>query len=318
MRILVTGGAGFIGGHLCERLLEKGENVICLDNFYSGKEENIKHLLDNRNFELVRSDIRNQEELNKVLKRGKIELIYHLAAVVGVKRTLENPKEVLDVNIEGTKSVLQSAFACGCEKVVNVSSSEVYGNPIEVPEREESPKNVELPYAVAKLVGEKYADIYYKKYGLKTTSLRLFNIYGPRQDSTPYGFVVGIFIGRVLTNEPPIIYGNGFQTRDFNYIDDCVEAMILAGEKDIANGEVLNIAAGRPITILDLATSIITLCGKNLEPIFRPEREYEIRHRFADTSKMRTVLGYKSKIELEQGLKVTLEWYKKNLQYKER
>ncbi len=180
--------------------------------------------------------------------------------------------------------------------------------------KENSPKNVELPYAISKLVAEKYAQIYYRKHGLKTTSLRLFTVYGPRQDSTPYGFVVGIFIKRVLQDRPPIIYGDGFQTRDFAYIDDCIIPMVIAGEGKTANGEVFNIAAGKPITILDLTELIIELCGKNLEPMFETERNFEIRHRFADISKMRTILNYKSKYELREGLKLTIEWYKQKLE----
>jgi len=310
--VLVTGGAGFIGSHLCERLVEKGSYVICVDNLYTGSKKNIASLLTKENFKFIECDVRDRDRLIEIFKEETPDIVYHLAAVVGVKRTLENPKEVLDVNIKGTENVLEAALNSGCKKVVNISSSEVYGNPIEIPEREDSPKNVELPYAIAKLIGEKYAEIYYKKYGLKTTSLRLFNVYGPRQDATPYGFVVGIFIKRVLQNKPPIIYGDGFQTRDFTYIDDCITPMIIAGEKEAADGKVFNIAAGKPITILDLAELIIELCGKNLQPIFEKEREFEIRHRFADISKMRTILGYKPKYDLREGLKQTIRWYKQN------
>ena len=318
MNIVVTGGAGFIGSHLCEHLLDDGHYVICLDNFYTGSRENILQLMerDNENFKLIECDVRDEGKLKGIFKEESIDHVYHLAAVVGVKRTLENPKEVLDVNIKGAENVLEAALNSGCKKVVNISSSEVYGNPVEVPEREESPKNVELPYAIAKLLGEKYSEIYYKKYGLKTTSLRLFNVYGPRQEATPYGFVVGIFIKRVLEAKSPIIFGDGFQTRDFNYIEDCVNPMILAGERSVADGKVFNIAAGKPITILDLAELIIELSGKELEPMFETEREFEIRHRFADISKMRTILGYKPKYELKKGLELTIDWYKHILERK--
>ena len=310
MKIAVTGGAGFIGSHLCETLLERGEYVICIDNLYTGSKINVNHLMNKETFKFTICDVRDKNKLEKIFKEESIDLVYHLAAVVGVKRTLENPQEVLDVNIKGTENVLDAALSSGCEKVVYISSSEVYGNPIEIPENEDSPKNVELVYAISKLLGEKYAEIYYKKYGLKTTSLRLFNVYGGRQESTPYGFVVGIFIDRILRNKPPVIYGDGFQTRDFNYIDDCIRAMILAGDKSVADGEVFNIAAGKPITILDLAELIVELCGKDLQIVFEPEREFEIRHRFADVSKMRTVLGHKPQYDLREGLRKTIEWYK--------
>ena len=308
--VLVTGGAGFIGSHLCEEFVERGNYVICADNLYTGAKKNVARLMGKENFKLVECDVRDKNKLKGIFKEESPDIVYHLAAVVGVKRTLENPKEVLDVNITGTENVLEVALNSDCKKVVNISSSEVYGNPVEIPEREESAKNVELPYAIAKLLGEKYAEIYYEKYGLKTTSLRLFNVYGPRQEATPYGFVVGIFIKRVLQNKAPIIYGDGFQTRDFTYIYDCIAPMIIAGEKGVADGKVFNIAAGKPVTILDLAEDIIELCSKHLEPIFEPEREFEIRHRFADISKMRTILGYKPKYGLRDGLKQTMEWYK--------
>lgn len=310
MNIIVTGGAGFIGSHLCHRLVEDGHYTICIDNFYTGLMENINDLMDSENFKLIECDIMNKERLQEIFKEESIDLVYHHAAVVGVKRTLEKPKEVLDVNIKGTENVLDAALEC--KKFVNISSSEVYGNPVEVPEKEDSPKNIELPYAIAKLASEKYAQIYYEKYGLKTTSLRLFNVYGPRQNSTPYGFVVGIFVERVLKNKQPIIYGDGFQTRDFMYIDDNINATIVAGEKNASNGEVFNIAAGRPITILDLAELIINMCGKDLTPVFKAEREHEIRHRFADVSKMRIILGYKPQYELKAGLELTIDWYKKS------
>ena len=313
MHILVTGGAGFIGSHLCEKLLKRGNKVVCLDNLSTGSIANIAPLLDNQNFKHYQCDVREKNNLLEIFKQEEVELIYHLAAVVGVKRTVENPKDVLEVNINGTVNVLEAALKSGCQKVANISSSEVYGNPVEVPENENSPKNVELPYAISKLVAEKYAQIYYEKYGLKTTSLRLFNVYGPRQEATPYGFVVGIFIKRVLQDKPPIIYGDGFQTRDFTYIEDCILPTIVAGESESANGEVFNIAAGKPVTILDLAELIIEMCGKNLNPVFEPEREFEIRHRFADVSKMRTIIGYKPKFDLKEGLKFTIEWYKQNL-----
>ena len=309
--VVVTGGAGFIGSHLCSELVKRGHYTVCVDNFYTGSKDNVSGLLEDENFKLIECDILEKERLKKIFKEESIDIVYHHAAVVGVKRTLENPKEVLDVNIKGTENVLDAALEC--KKVVNISSSEVYGSPIEVPEKETSPKNVELPYAIAKLLSEKYAEIYYEKYGLKTTSLRLFNVYGPRQNSTPYGFVVGIFIQRALKNQQPQIFGDGFQTRDFMYIDDNINATIAAGEKSAANGEVFNIAAGRPITILDLAELVTEMCGKNLKPKFEPEREHEIKHRFADVSKLRTVLEYKPKWELRAGLEQTINWYKKNL-----
>ncbi len=307
---LVTGGAGFIGSHLCEELLKEGNRVISIDNFATGASSNISHLGGNSEFESIKCDILDREKTEKILKENTIDTVFHYAAVVGVKRTLENPMDVLNVNIEGTRSILEAALNAGCRKVVYASSSEVYGHPIEVPEREDSPKNVELPYAIAKLVGEKLARVYNDNYGLRTTSLRLFNVYGPRQNSTPYGFVVGIFIDRVLKNRPPIIYGDGFATRDFTFIKDNIAPTIIAAKSRAANGEVFNIAAGKPVTMLDLAELIIELCGKELKPDFQPKRPLDIKHRFADISKMRTILGYKPEYDLRTGLKITIDWYR--------
>lgn len=313
MRVAITGGAGFIGSHLCERLIKQRHEVVCLDNFTTGSNKNIAHLLENQNFKLFECDVRDKNKIAGIFQQEEVDLVYHCAAVVGVKRTLANPKEVFEVNINGTINVLDAALKSGCQKVVNISSSEVYGNPVEVPQKEDSPKNVDLPYAISKLVSEKYAQIYYQRHGLKTTSLRLFNVYGPRQDNTPYGFVVGIFIKRVLQGESPVIHGDGFQTRDFNYIDDCIIPIVIACESDAANGEVFNIAAGKPITILDLSELIIELSGEDLRPSFEPKREFDIGHRFADISKMRRILNYKPKYDLKEGLKLTIKWYKQNL-----
>jgi UDP-glucose 4-epimerase len=311
MNIAVTGGAGFIGSHLCERAVKNGHYVVCLDNYYTGRKENISHLRGHKNFKSIQCDIMDRSKIEKIFKEESIDLVYHYAAVVGVKRTLEKPKEVLDVNIKGTENVFEAALSSSCKKVVNISSSEVYGVPVELPEREGSPKNVELPYAISKLLGEKYAEIYYEKYGLRTTSLRLFNVYGPRQNSTPYGFVVGIFIDRVLRNKPPVVFGDGTQTRDFTYIEDNIAPTVMAGEKSAANGKVINIATGKPTTILDLSKLVIELCRKRIKPIFDEERPHEIMHRLADITKMKKVLGYKPRYELKDGLRETIGWYKK-------
>jgi len=311
MNIAVTGGAGFIGSHLCERAVKNGHYVVCLDNYYTGRKENIRHLRGHKNFKSIQCDIMDRGKIEKIFKEESIGLVYHYAAVVGVKRTLEKPKEVLDVNIKGTENVFEAALSSSCKKVVNISSSEVYGVPVELPERESSPKNVELPYAISKLLGEKYAEIYYEKYGLRTTSLRLFNVYGPRQNSTPYGFVVGIFIDRVLRNKPPVVFGDGTQTRDFTYIEDNIAPTVMAGEKSAANGKVINIATGKPTTISDLSKLVIELCRKKMKPVFDEERPHEIMHRLADITKMKKVLGYKPRYELKDGLRETMGWYKK-------
>jgi nucleoside-diphosphate-sugar epimerase len=317
MRIAVTGGAGFIGSNLCDYLLKQGKKVVCIDNLTTGSKKNIKFFLSDPNFRFYKCDIRDKDKLEKIFRQEKPDLIYHYAAIVGVKRTLENPSEVLDVNINGTVNVLATALKCKCQKVVNISSSEVYGEPIELPEKETSLINAKLPYAISKLKSEKYAQLYYEKHGLNTTSLRLFNVYGPRQDSSPYGFVVAIFINHVFNNKSPIVFGDGSQTRDFTYLEDNIIPTVMAGESDVTNGEVINISSGKQITILKLAELILKLFNKeNLDPIYKPPREFEIKHRLADISKMKKILKYKPKYELKQGLELTIDWYKKNLRIK--
>lgn len=309
MKFLVTGGAGFIGSHLCEYLVKRGDEVVCFDNLSTGRRENIEHLIKS-GLIFIEGDTNNFADLEKVFKEYKFDGIFHYAAVVGVKRTLENSISVLN-DIDGTRNILKLALAHGKPKIIFASSSEVYGEPVEIPEVENGHINPHLPYAVVKLYSEKLMEAYWQKYKLPTCSLRFFNVYGPRQESSDYGFVVGIFIKRVLESKPPIIFGDGTQTRDFVYINDNIEASFRAFESDITNGEVINIGTGKPTTILDLAGEIITLCGQggNLKPEFASRRN-DIRHRFPDVSKMLKLLNYRATTSLREGLKKTIEWYR--------
>ena len=310
-KVLVTGGAGFIGSHLCERLLETENFVVCIDNLSTGSVENIKRLTRN-NFRFVKADVRRLHDLKKVFGQEKFDFVFHYAATVGVKRTLENPLAVL-ADIEGTKNVLELSKQFGVGKVIFASSSEVYGDPVEIPEQEDGHVNPKLPYATVKLIGEQYCKAFYQIHGLRTTSLRFFNVYGPRQEATPYGFVIGIFISQVLHGLPPTIFGDGSQTRDFMYVADNTDLAILAAESRTTDGEVLNIGTGKPTTIMDLAEMVIELCGEKGEliPQFLPERPHEIRHRFPDISKMVRLLGCRPKYKLEDGLKETIKYYRK-------
>ena len=309
-KVLVTGGAGFIGSHLCETLLETGNEVVCVDNLSMGSSENIKKF-GSENFKFVKADVTVFNDLKRVFDEYDFDFVFHEAAVVGVKRTLENPLSVLS-DIEGFKNVLELSKESGVEKLIFSSSSEVYGNPVEIPEREDGHVNASFPYATVKLIGEQYCRAYYDTYGLKTTSLRFFNVYGPRQESTPYGFVVGIFIRQALQDMAPTIFGDGSQTRNFVFVKDNVGLTILAAESKRTDGEVLNIGTGKPTTLIDLAELIIELCGKEgkLTPQFLPERLHEIKHRFPDISRMMRLLDSRPKYRLEDGLKETIEYYR--------
>jgi UDP-glucuronate decarboxylase len=307
--VLVTGGAGFIGNHLCRRLLKEGHTVICFDNETTGQRENLDGVLDQLTF--VQGDANDYAQLEKVFNDHPIDTVFHYAAVVGVKRTLEDPISVLE-DVEGIKHILELSRLNDVKKVVFASSSEVYGEPVEIPEVEDGHVNAKMPYAVVKLMGEKMLESYHKQYGLDTTSLRFFNVYGPRQESSAYGFVVGIFIRQVLEGKAPTIFGDGTQTRDFVFIEDNIEAAIRTMNTPETAGEVINVGTGRPMTILDLAEEIIDLAGKSdeLSPEFMDDFRNDIKHRFPDVSKMQRLLDFRPSNKVSHGLTKTFEWYK--------
>lgn len=313
--VLVTGGAGFIGSHLCDRLLELGAKVICFDNLFTGKKENIASNLDNANFVFVEGDVNKFDDSAAVFRNNKIDYVFHYAAVLGVKRVEEDPLIVLP-DITGIENVLKLSKETGVKKVIFSSSSEAYGHSAELPLREDTGRelsnsqgdNIHL-YALIKLIGEKMMKIYNDKYGLPTCSLRFFNVFGPRQESSSYGFVTGVFIKQILNNESPTIFGDGYQTRDFIFIKDNVEVGIKALFAEETNGEVINVGVGRQATIKDLAERLIRLSGKNLAPQFLPPRKYEIKYRSPDVTKMQKLLGMTIPDNFDEGLKITYDYY---------
>ncbi|MEK9153780.1 MAG: SDR family NAD(P)-dependent oxidoreductase, partial [Patescibacteria group bacterium] len=305
--ILVTGGAGFVGSHLCERLVKDGHKVICFDNLSTGQLANIKDVQDQLAF--VQGDVNNSADLEKVFQEYKPEAVFHYAAVVGVRRTAENPVEVLD-DIKGIRNVFELALKYGKPKIIFASSSEVYGEPVEIPEKEEGPINPKIPYAAVKFYGEKMIECFWQKYQLPGCALRFFNVYGPRQESSDYGFVMGIFIKRALAGQAPIIFGDGSQTRDFVFVDDNIEASILAWQSEAANGQIINIGTGKPTTILDLAEKVIEAIGKTSQIAieFQPARD-DIKHRFPDVVKLQKLLNFQPKVSLKEGLAKTIKGY---------
>ncbi|MEA3450226.1 MAG: NAD-dependent epimerase/dehydratase family protein [Patescibacteria group bacterium] len=311
-KILITGGAGFIGSHLCEKLIELGVHVICFDNFFTGKKENILHLVDNDKFILIEGDANNIDDLKNLFNNHKFDYVFHYAAILGVKRVEENPLLVMD-DIRGIREICRLAKEQGVKKIVFSSSSEAYGDSAELPLRENNgmshSENTHL-YALVKIIGERIMKIYNDKFDLPTCSLRFFNVFGPRQESSAYGFVVGIFIKQIMKNEAPTIMGDGFQTRDFIYIDDNIDLAIKALLNKKTDGEIINIGVGRQTAIVDLAERLIRVSGKKLKLKFLPERKYEIRYRSPDISKMHRLLG-KIKDKLDENLQVTYNSYKK-------
>jgi len=305
MKILITGGAGFIGSNLVERLIKDNE-VIVLDNLSTGKEENIKEFLGNKNFKFINGSITDLNLLRKMT--CDVDYILHHAAIVSVTESIENPILTNEVNINGTLNVLTAAKENQIKKLVFASSCAVYGDSPKLPKTENMNPNSKSPYAVTKLTGEYYCNVFKNIYGLETLSLRYFNCYGPRQSQeSEYAAVIPKFIFAALNDKPIVIYGDGRQTRDFVYVKDVVNANMLA----IKNGSgIYNIGFGKEVTINELADKIIELTKSKSEIIHKKQREGDIKHSLADISKAKKEICYEPKYNLEQGLKETVRWFK--------
>ena len=306
-KAVVTGGAGFIGSHIAERLVDQGYHITILDDLSTGKMENIEHLLERENAKYVQGSITDLSLLKQVFSDAYY--VFHQAAIPSVPRSMENPQVSHNVNVTGTLNVLLASRDSNVKKVVYSSSSSVYGDTPNLPKTEDMTPNPQSPYAVTKLAGEYYCQVYNEVFGLQTVSLRYFNVYGPRQDpDSQYAAVIPLFIKRVSQNKPPIIFGDGKQTRDFSFVRDVVEANILAAESN-ASG-ILNIGGGaNHISIETLAKLISNLMGKGIDPIYENPRPGDIKHSLADISKAEA-FGYKPKYSLEEGLNETIKEFR--------
>lgn len=307
---MITGGAGFIGSHLCDKYTKNGDTVLCLDNFMSGNLMNIRHLLDYRNFKLINGDIRDSHLLEKIAH--DVEVVFHLAAQIHVDRSYVEPKLTYDVNVMGTQNILEMARIYDVKKVIHASTSEVYGSAQYVPIDEKHSLNAPHPYGASKIAAERMCYAYTQTYGMDISIPRLFNTFGPRQRDVGYGGVISIFTRRVLSNVPPIIYGNGLQTRDFMYIDDAVRALDLLLKHDKPITEPVNFGSGKELPILDLANTIIDLCNKNndLKPVHVEPRIGEVKRLIADAKKAKKLLGWEPKCDFKEGLNNFIQWYK--------
>ena len=308
---LVTGGAGFIGSHIVERLVQEGQHVRVIDNLSTGKRKNIEPFLEK--IEFIEGDVRDLELVRKAM--DGVDYVLHQAAVPSVPRSVKDPLTTNAVNVEGTLNILIAARDAGVKRVVYASSSSVYGDTPTLPKQEGMKPQPRSPYAVSKLAGEFYCQVFYHVYGLETVVLRYFNVFGPRQDpESQYAAVVPKFITALLRNEPPTIFGDGEQSRDFTYVENVVEANLLATQAkgtDVA-GQVFNIACGTRITINKLAQMLAEIIGVDpeLEPHYAPPRPGDVRHSLADISKGQEFLGYHVKVDLFEGLKRTVDWYR--------
>jgi nucleoside-diphosphate-sugar epimerase len=313
---LVTGGAGFIGSHIVEKLLKMGEKVKVLDNFLTGRRENLEFKnpeINLENLEIIEGDIRDKNLLKDIVPG--IDYISHQAALRSVPKSFKNPSEYNEVNVSATLSLLEIALKSNVKRVVYASSSSVYGEREDLPEKEKDKTEPISIYAATKLASEFYCKIYAKIYGLQTVVLRYFNVFGPRQSlETKYAVVVPKFIVSFLKGESPPIHGDGKQSRDFTYVENVSEANILASYAENASGEVFNIAGGKNYTILDLYQRIKEISKKEIEPTFTPPRIGDVHHTLADISKAKQILNYKPVIDFETGVEITYQWFKENLE----
>ncbi len=312
-RFLVTGGAGFIGSNIVEELLSKGLEVIVLDNFSTGKKENIDHLLSNPKLELIIGDIRNSGDCNKACRN--IDFVLHNAALGSVPRSISDPRTTNDVNITGTLNMLIASSDNKVKRFVYASSSSVYGNSESLPKMEETIGSPLSPYAITKVVNEMYGRIFHDYFSLPTIGLRYFNVFGKNQDcNSQYSAVIPSFISKVILGEQPIIYGNGSQTRDFTFVGNVVDANLracLASEE--STGNVFNIATGNRVPIIDLLNEICYILGIKTEPVLEEWRIGDVRHSFASIDKARKLLNYYPTFDFHSGLKKTIDWYTKKL-----
>ena len=295
---LVTGGAGFIGSHIVDRLLADGYRVRVLDNFSTGKRENLPNSGD---LDIITGDVGSFDDVHKAMK--DVELVFHEAAIASVPKTIQDPIGSQRTNYQGTLNVLEAARQQGTRRVVFASSAAVYGDLPELPKREDMPLKPLSPYAVDKLASEYACQMYTHLHGLETVCLRYFNVYGPRQDpGSPYSGVISIFADRLKKGGRPIINGDGGQTRDFVFVSDVVEANIKASKTGVAVGRVINIATGREITLNSLLQSMCRILNRNFDPEHGKMRPGDIRHSSAETTLSRDALGWEFHTHVKEGL----------------
>jgi UDP-glucose 4-epimerase len=307
MTYLVTGGGGFIGSNLVRALLQRGETVRVLDNFATGRLENLEGI--EKQITLFRADVTDPAAVEEAAKG--CAYILHQAALPSVPRSIERPVETDRVNVFGTLNVLEAARKAGVKRVVYAASSSAYGETPTLPKVETMAPDPLSPYAASKLAGEQYLRVYTLCYGLSTVALRYFNVFGPRQDPlSQYAAVIPRFITAALEARQPVIFGDGQQSRDFCFIDNCVEANLLACTAPNAGGKVFNVACGVRTTLLDVIGELARIVGKPVAPIHEPARPGDIKHSLADITQAKTILGYTGRVSFAEGLARTVDWFK--------
>ncbi len=303
---LVTGGAGFIGSHLAAHLVGQGHAVRVLDNFSSGKRENLAAIADS--IEVVEGDIRDAQQC--VAACNDIEVVFHEAAIPSVPVSVDNPAASHDANINGTFNVLMAARDCKCRRVVYAASSSAYGDTAVSPKHESIPPEPLSPYAVQKLTGEYYARAFFECFGLETLSIRYFNVFGPRQDpKSQYAAAIPAFVTSIMSGEPPTVYGDGEQTRDFTFIDNVLHANVLAAGARETHGEHVNVACGEQVSVNAVIARINELLETDVQPRYVPTRQGDVRHSLADISLAAKLIDYTPKVMFDDGLRRAIDYY---------
>ena len=303
---LVTGGAGFIGSHLCEELVRRGHTVRVADSLITGKRSNLNHIPD---VEFVQGDLADMDFTKKVV--DGCDYVLHQAAIPSVPRSVKDPITSNRANVDATLNVLVAARDAGVRRLVFAGSSSAYGDTPTLPKHEDMATNPLSPYALQKVVGEQYLQMFTRLYGLETVSIRYFNVFGPRQDpSSPYSGVISVFATALLENRPAKIYGDGEQTRDFTYVANVVDGVLRACEATGASGQVINVATGGRISLNELYKEMKKIVGASVNPEYVEPRQGDVRDSQADIRKAKDILGYKPTVSFEEGLKRTIEWYR--------
>ena len=307
MKYLVTGGSGFIGSNIVEELLKKGHQVRILDNFSTGNRNNIETFQDK--IEVIEGDLRSYHIVMEAV--DGMDFVLHQGALPSVPRSVRDPLTTNEVNVVGTLNLLHACVDAKVRRVIFASSSSIYGDSPTLPKREDMTPNPLSPYAVSKLAGEKYLHVFAKLYGLHTVSLRYFNVFGPRQNpDSQYSAVIPKFIRAIMNDESPVIYGDGEQSRDFTFIQNVIEANIMATEVDCPPGIAMNCAVHQRTDLNQLVVEINKILGKDIKPEYTEPRPGDVKHSFADISLIQKTMGFEPKICFEEGLKKTIDWYK--------
>ncbi len=309
-KFLVTGGAGFIGSNICKSLVSQDCYVRVLDNLLTGKKQNLNGLLDKIDF--IEADMGDVDVAQKAMEG--IDVVLHQGALPSVPRSVDDPAATHQHCVDATFTLLMAAKDAKVKRFVYAASSSAYGDTPTLPKVESMPVNPLSPYAVGKLVGEYYCSVFSKVFGLETISLRYFNVFGPQQDPTSqYAAAIPAFVTAILKDQPPTIYGDGEQSRDFTYVDNVVRANLLAARADKTNGEVVNIACGESVTVNEIIDMINQITGKSVEPKYDPPRKGDVKHSLADITRATELIGYTPVVPFGDGLEKAIQWYRANL-----